>query len=246
MVFRKNRFFNTVRMVLVGAPLVLTACHSDLGPFPMPTGYKYHDERYKAPPGPEPVFKKIKHDLQEEFSEEAADDKTECVKVCHDDEAALKEAPAPAMMPAMAPPPVAAVREGEWDYAGNDLAMRLIDSFGRPTEPVYIRPAAMAADMELEKALRHALLDRGFNIAPAPGMGPFVLDYAHHSLSVGEGNRHMINVVLTSRGESVAEVSGIYEIGAPVPFQPMPEPHEFGGPAAMDSGQPVPLLSPPN
>ena len=47
------------------APLVLVGCGSSFGPFAMPTGYTYHGQTYKAPPGPEPYFKKLERDVAE-------------------------------------------------------------------------------------------------------------------------------------------------------------------------------------
>lgn len=42
-------------LTMAALPLVVLAgCSSESGPWPMPTGYAYHNNPYKAPPGPEP------------------------------------------------------------------------------------------------------------------------------------------------------------------------------------------------
>ena len=58
--------------------------------------------------------------------------------------------PAPMMM--SAPSGAAA------DYAANDLITRLVDGFGMPSEPVYLRPAPMMDErsMAMDTALRNA------------------------------------------------------------------------------------------
>src|SRR5690554_1255191 len=112
---RNKKFIHTARVFLLGAPLMLAACHSDFGPYPMPTGYHYHDRLPPTPPGPEPVMKKIKHMRTPESIDRMAG--TKCSPCA---------APAPSAAPMADPPaPVAAISAGEWDFAANDLVRRL-------------------------------------------------------------------------------------------------------------------------
>ncbi len=59
-------------VALLTAPVLLAGCTeiTTSGPRarPMPTGYTYHHDEYKAPPGPQPVFKKweYKNGVREE------------------------------------------------------------------------------------------------------------------------------------------------------------------------------------
>lgn len=204
MLAQNNKFKTSVRVLLLGAPLFLAACHSDFGPFPMPSGYTHHDKLYKAPPGPEPVLKKIEHSHIAPAEDEV---KTEC---------------APCGPMAQADMIVAVPASGDFDHAAQDLITRLVNDFGRPAEPVYLRPASPdGMEMSLEKALRTAMADKGFTIAPAPGLGPFTLNYAISALGMGDGSRTMVTVSLTGADGVIQEVSGIYALGAPAP---MPEP----------------------
>lgn len=217
-----NKLFNTARILLLGAPLFLAACHSDFGPFPMPSGYAHLDELYKAPPGPEPVLKKIDHQRVPQ---------------------SIDNGPAETAVAMSAPAPVdVAMPLGVWDDAASDLIARMVETFGKPAEPVYIQSAATmsGAEMNLDKALRAAMMNSGIKIAPAPGMGPFTLDYAISGLDVGDGTRSMITITLKDSGTKVNETTGIYTVGTAPVMQPMPAPHQTTGPA-MSSGEPMPI-----
>lgn len=48
-------------MTAGAACLLLGACTSDYGPYSIPSGYTYHREEYKAPPGPEPTYQNWDH-----------------------------------------------------------------------------------------------------------------------------------------------------------------------------------------
>lgn len=238
---RKTGFLNTVRILLLGAPLMLAACHSDYGPFPMPSGYMHHDKEHKAPPGPEPVLKNIEH-----MKVPHSVDDPHAHPHDHDHHAKHKammgDHHEPVQMAATMEMGAGMEVDSSWNMAAHDLVGRLVDGFGQPTEPVYVRPAdaASAAEMNLEKALRGALTQRGFNVAPAPGMGPYTLHYAASHLGVGDGTRMMITVSITGSEGALAEESGIYALGEPSVMHQIPAPHEHSGPA-MSSGEPVPI-----
>ena len=97
------------------------------------------------------------------------------------------------------------------------------------------------SDMNLDKALRTAMIRHGIDIAPAPGLGPFTLHYNAHGLEVGDGSRTMVTITLKDNGMTVTETSGIYALGGMAPSYPsVPEPHQHSGPA-MSSGEPMPI-----
>lgn len=200
MVAHQKYFFNTARVFLLGAPLILAACTSDFGPYPMPTGYTYHGDVYKAPPGPEPVLKRIEH---------ANDAPQPPVQV---------DAGMPAQDVYVASPIVVQSAPGEaWDNAARELVTRMTGSFGMPTEAVYLRAADMAspAEVNLEQALRGVMTQSGFQMAAGPGSGPYTLHYAVSPLSgVSDGSRMMVTITLMGRDGAVAEESGIYTLNA--------------------------------
>ncbi|MCB9990071.1 MAG: hypothetical protein H6867_01665 [Rhodospirillales bacterium] len=219
-----------VRVMLLGAPLLLTAaCHSDFGPFPMPTGYKYHDKIYKTPPGPEPVFKKIDHMGVPQSTE----------KQCEDDQKKMSMAPVMDNADMMMSVPAG----GSWDYAAADLVRRITDQFGRPTEPVYVQPAATNQELGLEKALRMALTDQGLNLAPAPGVGPYALHYS--AKGMGTTGRAMVTVTLMGQDGPLIEQSGMYDLGADAPVAttiPASAPVLAPPPEPAEPGAPMPIL----
>ena len=241
MVARNKDFFHTARILLLGAPLFLTACHSDFGPYPMPSGYTYLDRAYKAPPGPEPVFKKLDHSTAPQSVKPGAEN-------CPPETAMSTKAN---MTNDMAPPPApgAVSSEGEWGYAASDLIRRLVDGFGQPTEAIYLTPGqGTAAEMNIEKALRSEMAARGFNVATAPGMGPYTLDYHVQKLGIGDGSRSMVTITLNNKGEKVTEESGIYTLGGvamAAPPQAMMAPPDYHESEGGSPGAPVPLSPAP-
>lgn len=230
MVASQNKgFLNIVRVLLLGAPLMLAACHTDMGPYPMPTGYKYHGQTYKSPPGPEPVWKRIEH-----MNDPAPAPKKEKCGECMD--AASHSAAAPMMMDPGAPV------GGSYSMAAHDLITRLVDGFGQPVDPVYLHPAQSSGsvEMNLERALRDAMMQRGFNLAPRAGAGPFTLHYAVSGLNVGDAGRQMVTVTLMGPEGTLAEESGIYALDGAAA---MPAPYVEVAPDM--SGGPMPITPAP-
>ena len=224
MLFSIKKTQNVVRMLILGAPLMLAACHSDLGPFPMPSGYKHHDKYPQSPPGPEPVMDKIHHHLENMQTPKSVD------KPGH----GMHSQPCGEVPPCghqIQPAPLPVVTDMHtdqaWIDAASDLVRRMTDSFGQPTEPVFIEPApAMSVtDIHLEKALRHAMKNKGYNLAPAPGMGPYSLSYSAAPLAIGDGTRTMINInLLGIDGEPVVMESGVYSLGPVAVMHDVPTP----------------------
>lgn len=59
---RLKAFKLATTIALLSLPFIITGCHKDFGPFAMPTGFKHHQDKYKAPDGPEPVIVKTLHE----------------------------------------------------------------------------------------------------------------------------------------------------------------------------------------
>lgn len=186
------------RIALFGAPLLMAACTSDFGPYPFPSGYKHQNAEYKAPPGPEPVFKKWRHrhDAPASAPQTAAQMGMPDGRAMHDDDAAM-----PAALPA-----------GSWEVAAADLVDRLVRDFGHPTEGLYMEVRASTADeMNFENALRAAMAAEGFKIVQN-GYAPFSVEYAVKPLGYLEESRTMLSVVLKSGGRAATQASGVYAI----------------------------------
>ena len=225
MLARNKKFSHIARVLMLGAPLFLAACHSDWGPHPMPSGYTHHDKLIKAPPGPEPVLKKIEHG----HIPPANDGKcSPCTS--------MPQATADTGMLVVASAP------GVYSDAAHDLITRLAAEFGQPAEPVWLRPAAGSpADMNLEGALRAAMAEKGFPMASGPGQGPFTLDYAARPLEVGDGNRMMVTITLATVAGAAQEVSGIYTLGDGVAAAPAPVVTGETIVEPVSSGEPMPI-----
>lgn len=230
MLLQNKHLMNSVRVLILGtAPLFLAACHSDLGPFPMPTGYAHHDKAYQAPPGPEPVLKKIEYmRVPQSVPSENCEPETAVIVP-------------PKMMPPVA---VVPVDGGAWAGAADELVARLISGFGRMAEPVYILPAPVMGPAEIgfEGALRGALVSQNLPMADAPGMGPYTLRYAISPLPVGEDGRAMVTLTLAGPSGVLQEVSGIYSPGIvvmPAPVVVDMAPDGEPGPAAPSEPMPI-------
>lgn len=217
------------RIALFGAPLLLAACASDFGPYPFPSGYKHQNAEYKAPPGPEPVFKKWRH--RNDASAPAPQ------------MAASAEMPADNMMA-----PAETMPAGSWDVAASDLVDRLVRDFGHLTEGLYMEVRAATVDeMNFENALRAAMTAKGFKIVQN-GYAPFSVEYAVRPLGYLEESRVMLSVVLKSGGRTATQASGVYAIdglqqqaaapvAAPV-FDQMAPDQATMAPASSESLQP--------
>ncbi len=223
MLSQNRKIINSVRILLLGAPLFLAACHSDFGPYPMPSGYTHHDQLYKAPPGPEPVLKHIEHGHIPQST------KPGCAPCGPSAQGSM-----PAEMIMAAPPGDA------FTYAASDLIARLVADFGQPAEGVWLQPAGLSPlERDLENALRGAMMAKGFNVAAGPGMGPYTMTYAASPLGVGDGSRMMVTVTLSAAADgAVHEVSGIYALAASA--MAVPAPMVMQEPAMHDPSLAVP------
>src|SRR5690606_12708415 len=101
--------------------------------------------------------------------------------------------------------------------AAEDLVVRLENTFGRLTEPAFVRTAAHgSAESAFAGALRDVLTQRGYRLAAVQGASPFMFDYTIGSARFADDSRRMITLVLYSMSQQVAEESGIYDL-APSP-----------------------------
>jgi hypothetical protein len=209
---------------LLAAPVLLAGCTQN-GPWPMPTGYTYHHDEYKAPPGPQPVFKKweYRHGVQEEPAPMPMQ---------------LEEQPVTAAE--AVPPPVVAVAAAtattdSWQQAADELVARMVAAFGRPTEAVWLEADTSSPDsINFDKALRHALAAQKIGIADMPGASPFTLHYSAGDAGDSSG-RLLLSLVLTSGGQRVESESGMYKFTDAVVIAPLPAPQSSAtsSPAAL-------------
>lgn len=150
----------TKRMVLplvaVLAPVALSACSS--ADMQMPTGYTYHNEIYKAPPGPEasPPAKLIST--------------TSAASAGNGGAISLPAADGSGLS---GDNTLSTQIGGPETYAAaaDDLVARMLRNFGRPMEPVLVKDSSVMAG-----ALKSSLTRNGVPVAANPGDGPFVLD----------------------------------------------------------------------
>ncbi len=240
-----KEFIKTARVLLLGAPLILAACTSDFGPNPLPTGYYYHNETYKTPPGPEPIFSKPKHAHDDHALEDCPDPHAKAhvqTDAQADAQAVIVTPPADTYIAAQPAPvemaaPVSA--SPALSVAASDLVQRLINQFGRPVEPVYVTPSTgTAQEIAFEKSLRKALQREGFNLAKTPGKGPYTLNYTIGQ-SGSAGDRSLVKIMLVGQEGVVSEHSGLFSLGQPAPLMTMSEmPAE---PSAVPASQGAPL-----
>lgn len=194
----------------------LTGCTSDHGPWPMPTGYTYHNDKYKAPPGPEPVFKKwkIEHNLADAPGAAAPSMDTH-----FEDQTIIVDSSAVAASPA----PVGNDPR-LWQKAADELTGRLLAGFGKPNEAIYIVPSnGSEENLIFAAALRTSLQQQGVTVTQVLGGGPFALHTAIAPVD-SNGGRHLLTVALHNGPRKVAEESGLYNVTGAYNAPVMPAP----------------------
>ncbi len=200
-------------VALLSAPLLLAACTQN-GPWPMPSGYSYYHDEYKAPPGPKPVFKKweYKNGVREEPQPMPT-------QLDGQSTATMEAAPSPAPVATMSSAPAAT---GSWQQAADELVGRMVAAFGRPTESVWLESDNSSADaMNFDKVLRDALASQKITIAETPGASPFVLHYSVGDAGGGSG-QSLLSIVLMSGGQRVESESGVYKFTDSAAMTPAP------------------------
>jgi hypothetical protein len=146
-----QKFNAAFRFALLCAPVALMACSS----LPMPTGYTYHNEVYKAPPGPE-------------ASRPAKIVDTNGMSQTGSMSATLSEEEQRRLA------------QGSMDAeafrgVADELVRMMLTNFGRPMEPSFINESS-----PLTASLKASFAAHGIPVALNPGDGPFVID---HSIS---------------------------------------------------------------
>jgi hypothetical protein len=134
-------------VLALGAPIALAAC-DHIGPTPMPTGYSYHNQKYKAQPGPDAVTP------YEEIN-----------------------APAPLVGQTAPMASDASIAMGAaWQPAFNEILMKIESKFGKLVDPVFVMPSGhVEADAALRSVMNErgyhvsATQDSHYVIRPSIG-----------------------------------------------------------------------------
>jgi hypothetical protein len=242
-----RNFSSPFYAALLAAPLLLAAC-TENGPWPMPTGYTYHHDQYKAPPGPKPVLKKweYKHGLRPEPQPIPMSLETTTTTTV------ITAAPITGVESSATGPATVTT----WQLASDELVARLISDFGRPTESVWLVGDG-AGSPEFDRVLRRSLGASKIDIADTPGGGPFSLHYSVGSSGDSAGH-WLLTITLMSGPTRLESESGLYGFSdgvsapsvatgsfatdAPIAIT---GPAPSGGPALVIDATPVPAHARP-
>ena len=142
-----------MKLALLAAPIALAACSST----PMPTGYTYHREIYKSPPGPEaPKPAVILQTGQDAMNGGLSKDGIPYGMRSGDVYTASASMDA----------------NGHWDSAADDLVAMILRDLGRPMEKVFVPGAD-----DFVTAMKGSLARHDIPVAMNPGDGPFVIEH---------------------------------------------------------------------
>ena len=193
-------------IVALAAPFLLSACGGSIEPGPMPTGYKYHNGAYKAPPGAEPAFWEKGQSDQDGSSTQTRElaplgsDRGRRSSGDYENNATMS-----AEMMA-------------WLPASRELVGRIKTRLGYPVEPTYFEGMNGQSIPGFETALKTATTEQSWHTAPAQGQGPFHLAYSAQPSTSGDPSQLLLTVRLTvSVNNFVIEESGVYSIGSGSP-----------------------------
>jgi hypothetical protein len=195
MSYKAAFFTKTLLLGATCAPLLLTACNSDHGPYPMPSGYMHHSEVYKAPDGPELMVVETEapgHEMP--------------VPAVAQEEPMVQAAVVPVVAPAM-------LETEDWQAAADSLIKDLTTNFGKPQLPVYIMPGKSVEEMSLADALANALLAHEIDVSTERGLSPFALSYMIVEPMEVSDSRKMVKIILSDYDKKIAEESGLFHIG---------------------------------
>ncbi len=203
-------------VVLAGG---LTACADTT----MPTGYTYHNEVYKAPPG------------------------KEASKPAH----VVGQGTAPAMVVDQAPvqqteglpPGFTNADIDSLTVVAEDLLAKLVRNFGRPMEPTMVitHPANTNRDAAMEMALRRAMQNQGIPVSTAAGEGPFSLGYAIADRAQNGAGAYTLDaeIFLVVQGQEITRQHGSVDVSAAPVYMnnpPVPVADVSSDPIVVDSG----------
>lgn len=216
-----KKAFSLNRILLVGAavaPLWLAACTSDNGPYPMPSGYKHHADKYKAPNGPE--MTKVAAAAPAENTMPVADIQYEEPKV--------KAAVVPVVEPAE-------LETDQWQTAADSLIRDMTVHFGLPQLPVYVAPGKSIQEQSLAAALTNSLTKQNIAVSTERGVSPYALSYMIINPMDAGDTRKMVKIKLSDYDKVIAEESGLFNIGADGQVMPMDN---------VAGSDPVPMTAP--
>jgi hypothetical protein len=139
-----------LRFVLFCAPVALVAACSAT---PMPTGYTYHNEVYRAPPGPEasrPAHIVATNGMTQTGSMSAT--------LSEEEQRRLAQGS----------------RDAEaFRSVADELVRLMLVNFGRPMEPSFINDSS-----PMTASLKASFAAHSIPVAVNPGDGPFVIDHS--------------------------------------------------------------------
>lgn len=188
MLFIQKNFRSAARLAMLAAPIALVSCAGYvMHPSPMPTGYTYHNDLYKAPPGADPLIYRAP---------------SSTVTVVETTETVHYEGSGAAEM----------IVPVEYEVAAEELFARIEVGFGRPEDPVFVRIARNEAESYFAQALSQTLRQRGYRVADGRGQGPFTLDYVLDSGQFGDPARTLVTLNVLQKDHPVAQESGIYSL----------------------------------
>lgn len=141
-----------LRFALFCAPVALVAACSAT---PMPTGYTYHNEVYKAPPGPE--ASRPAHIVETSGMTQTG---SMSATLSEEEQRRLAQGSSDAEA---------------FRSVSDELVRLMLANFGRPMEPSYINDSS-----PMTASLKASFAAHSIPVAVNPGDGPFVID---HSIS---------------------------------------------------------------
>lgn len=199
-------------VLCAAAALGLGACVDSMS-MQMPTGYTYHDQVYKAPPGPEANVKEA--------------------KIIHVDTSGMNKVGSETVTMGSALPPGfdpndPAIKE-QLRLTADELIARLLRNLGRPMEPTFVLDSS-----PLTAALKDSMTRNNLPIAVNPGDGPFVIEHSISGVSATMTFYSNHDPVRTD--EAPAVEPGVIGDARPSHGEVMPDP--AGTPATSD---PIPV-----
>lgn len=195
------------KILLVGAaiaPLWLTACTSDNGPYPMPSGYKHHADTYKAPNGPEMT----------KIAAAAPAENTMPSPQIQYEEPKVKAAVVPVVEPVM-------LETEQWQMAADSLIRDMVVHFGLPQLPVFVERGKSIQEQSLAAALENALTDQKIAVSKERSISPYALSYMIINPMDADDTRKMVKIKLSDYDKVIAEESGLFTIGGGGEAMPM-------------------------
>ncbi len=219
--------FRAARLLLLAAPVALAACSADLGPSPMPTGYKFLNKSYSVPGGPAPVMHYPGENGPAAATVQDTQPSSGDTSIAAPMPMVGQAEPVDMAAPDAVSAPVtdgAAVAVGsvQWDSAANDLLGKLESAFGTIRESVYTREpnAGRADEAAFAQALKQAMEVRKYK-AGDKDKAAFAFDYTIAGQADGAT---LVSLNASAQGKLLARVEGRYAAGLAGSASAAPEP----------------------